>query len=292
LALGCLEDLIRNGGLPDKADKAFWSKTGLIGVTPAINDGRLDADEACTPNDVKVAYLERLLEIFNYPLLKERMDIICMGHSGTIAAINRAANMMMEMNLERVIILAVDTYLDPASLVWLDKLHRLKVDNNPVGITPGEAGACFMLETLDSSRKRGGAVQAIVNIPALSQENNHYYSGGKNQGEALAAVIEQALGNAPVMSPFAGDLISDLNGEEWRAHELGMAQVRVKDKLNSKLNLILPCMSLGEVGAASGAVAICIGVRALQRGYARRNSVLVVSSSDNGLVGAVCLSCA
>jgi 3-oxoacyl-[acyl-carrier-protein] synthase-1 len=290
LALGCLEDLIKNGRLPDKTDTLFWSKTGLIGVTPVINDERLDVDEACTPNDAKEAYLKQLFEVFKYPIHKENTDIICHGHGGTIAAISRAQDMLKDKKLERAIILAVDTYVDAASLEWLEEHNRLKDDNNPVGLTPGEAGACFMLETFESSRKRGAPVQAIVKKPALARENNHYYSAARNQGEALAAVVGEALKNASTPIPFDGDVISDLNGEEWRAYEFGMALVRMEGKLSPMLNMILPCESIGEIGAASGAVAVCIGARALQRGYARQDSVLIVSSSDLGQVGAVCLS--
>lgn len=119
IALGCLDNLVEYGMLPDRDDTTFWSKTGLIGVTPFSNDERLGGDDGCTPDDLKEAYIYCLLDVFNHPIPQKNLDIICSGHSGTIAAIKHATVMMAEKKLERIIILAVDSYLDPNSLNWL-----------------------------------------------------------------------------------------------------------------------------------------------------------------------------
>ncbi|MBW2737387.1 MAG: hypothetical protein JRE64_00780 [Deltaproteobacteria bacterium] len=287
MALSSLNNLVEYGRLPDRTNTRFWSKTGIIGVTPPPYDPRLGADEDCTSEDVKEAYLHSLLDVFNYPILQYNLGIICTGHSGAIAAIGQAELMMAVQDLERIIVVAVDSYLDPMSLDWLDEHRRLKTSENPAGLTPGEAGACFMLESRNSCQSRGASLQACVKKSAVATENDHYFTDKQNQGVALSAVIIQAFSKSSVTLPFAGKVISNLNGEQWRAYELGVARVRATESLSPMSDFIYPCDSLGEIGAASGTVAICIATRLLQCGYVREDAVLVSLSSDYGQVGAV-----
>jgi 3-oxoacyl-[acyl-carrier-protein] synthase-1 len=48
-------------------------------------------------------------------------------------------------------------------------------------------------------------------------------------------------------------------------------------------------VSLGDVGAASGAVALAVAAQAFARGYATADQALVTSSSDHGDVAAACV---
>jgi 3-oxoacyl-[acyl-carrier-protein] synthase-1 len=89
--------------------------------------------------------------------------------------------------------------------------------------------------------------------------------------------------------PFLGDLISDHNGEEWRANELAGARLRLHNKVHPESPLVLPCSCLGEVGAASGAVGMCIAARAFTRKYSKGDRTLILMSSERGDVGAACL---
>jgi 3-oxoacyl-[acyl-carrier-protein] synthase-1 len=290
LGVACLQHLVNSAGLPSRFDNKFWAATGLLAITPPITDGRFESDDTYTTQQLKSAYLGRLFEIAPFPISNENMDVICIGHAGTIAALARAGTMIATIGLERVIILAVDSYLDPMTLDWLVGLGRLKTAENPVGLIPGEAGACCMVESLVASQTRRAAVGAVIQEPALGSEDNHYFSGKKTQGVALAGAISRALSQSASPIPFSGDVIADLNGEEWRAYELACARVRVGSQLDEEAALTFPANSLGETGSASGAVAICMAARSLQRGYASQKTTLVVSSGDYGQVGAVCLS--
>jgi 3-oxoacyl-[acyl-carrier-protein] synthase-1 len=290
VGLAALEDLIAYGHLPGPTDVAFWSNTGLIATTPPVNDARFESDDSITPDFMKKAYLNRLLQVFPYPLRAANLDIVCVGHGGAIRAIERAQAMISERGMERVIVLAVDSYLDPMTLEWLAVRDRLKTAENPVGLIPGEAGACFLVETRTSAQRRQGRAVASVAMPGLSLEPNHFFSGNLSQGEGLEAAARGALSSAASRQPFEGLIFSDCNGEEWRAYELGCARVRLSSDVGPAATFMFPCMSLGDVGAASGAVAVCLAARSLERGYAGYDRVLVLSSSDYGHIAAVCVS--
>ena len=290
LGLACLRDLLADGAFPDRSDKKFWSGTGLIAVTPPITGSRFECDETYTTQQLKAAYLDRLMEVAPFSIANENIDVICIGHAGAIAALKRAAEMLAGSGFERVIVLAVDSYLDPMTLTWLVDLDRLKTAENPVGLIPGEAAACFVVEPFAAARPPLSPVRAVIQEPALGADGRHYFSDEKTQGAALANTISRSLSASGMQAPFSGDLICDLNGEEWRAYELASARARLGLQLAQDAKVTFPANSLGEVGAASGAIALCIAAHSLLRGYAKQETVLVTSSSDYGQVGAVCVS--
>ena len=196
--------------------------------------------------------------------------------------------MIEKGQVDRVIVVAVDSYLDPMTLEWLSETERLNADENGKGLIPGEAGACFMLESVSSSERRHARIEARV-PEALGFEQDHLCSEKRNQGIALGSVISEALRGASKFERFDGVVISDFNGETWRALELGGARVRALAELGSDPHFLFPSISVGEVGAASGACAVCFAARFLQRPRSRYSSALILSSSESGEVGAVCL---
>src|SRR2546427_11842482 len=92
-----------------------------------------------------------------------------------------------------------------------------------------------------------------------------FFTEEVNTGMELTNVISQVL---PSDSRFAGDLYADLNGEAWRAHELACARVRLAGRGAETARPIPPCDSLGDIGAPSGAVGVCMGVRSFLGGSA------------------------
>ncbi|PTL80674.1 hypothetical protein [Vitiosangium sp. GDMCC 1.1324] len=184
-------------------------------------------------------------------------------------------------------VLAVDSYLDPFTLEWLEQRRRLKTGERPVGLMPGEAGAALLVESRTSALRRGARVQASIRAIATGQESRHLFQDKPNTGEALAAVAAACLDAGAPGAPFGGDIVLDLNGEEWRAREWGHARVRLAQHLEESSRWVLPSVSVGDVGAASGAVGLCVAVRSLVRRYSRGRQVLALSSSEWGDVGAI-----
>ena len=290
LGVGCLYDAIAYGGLPDGSDRRFWSATGLLAATPRVDDDRFGDHGGYTPEDLKGFYLTRLLEVAGLPIALERAEVICLGHAGALAAVGRARALIDAGRLERVIVLAVDSYLDPMTLDWLAASHRLKTVETSVGLLPGEAAAAFLVESPAAATRRKARVEALIHDPGLGTEPPDAVNGETRQGEALAAAALAALANAGVPLPFPGPLCSDLNGEHWRAYELGFARVRLADAIGPEAPFWFPCSSLGDVGAAGGAVGVCVAVRALVRRYAGAPALLVLASAEHGEVGAVCVA--
>ena len=78
-------------------------------------------------------------------------------------------------------------------------------------------------------------------------------------------------------------------GEEWRARELTGARIKLGARFDPA-RFVMAASSLGETGAASGAIGVCLAARSFARSYDSNGHALVISSSEHGHVGAIRLS--
>jgi 3-oxoacyl-[acyl-carrier-protein] synthase-1 len=236
-------------------------------------------------------YQERLGALLRLPWRPDALHEFCLGQAGIAHAVLLAEQWLNEERYERVVILATDSYLDGSSLEWLLAHRRLKTPERPVGLMPGEAGACLLLESQVNARQRKAPLLAIIESTAIGHapKDPRSPNPGRAVGEDLARVTAQCISSTSLESRFTGDILIDLNGEDWRAREWGHAQVRLSNMLSERTRPVIPCTSIGDVGAASGAVGACVAVRSFARKYSLSRHTLVLSSSENGDVGAMCL---
>jgi 3-oxoacyl-[acyl-carrier-protein] synthase I len=107
------------------------------------------------------------------------------------------------------------------------------------------------------------------------------------QGRAMEQAVRQVLAAAG-QPPRVEWAVVDLNGLERRALDWGHAAVRLRAELaHGEAAVWIPAISLGEVGAATGSVSLCLVTRALERGYAPSAQALVVLASNDCRRGAV-----
>jgi 3-oxoacyl-[acyl-carrier-protein] synthase-1 len=288
LATGALGDLLRYGELPEETDSRFWDRTGLVAALPFPDEeslsGRYDQDLSL----LKRAYLPTLLRVARLPIQAEHTHVIWSGHVGSIDAVCHAHRMLQSAGVDRVVIVAADSYLDETTLNELLSQRRLKTPDVPCGMAPGEAAACFLVESQRSARTRKPAVEALIRA-AVTARDEQFSFRSPHTGAVLAQVMEQALDMADVTTPFVGDIHTDLNGENWRASQLAHARVRLSHRFSDRIRIGATALSLGDVGAASGAVSVCVTCRSYRRGYALSDTSLVVSLSESGHCGALVL---
>jgi hypothetical protein len=110
-------------------------------------------------------------------------------------------------------------------------------------------------------------------------------------GREMGEVMLRALRESGAVPSESGVLYPDLNGEVFRAADLGNALVRVARHytLHTWAQSIL-ATSFGDTGACAGLMAVCMADRAMRRGYARGSHTLIVAASDEGNYGAISLS--
>lgn len=283
LARACLADLVAAAPLPPRDDVAFWSRTALFAALPPIASARFQNEEG-DADAARSSVLAPLCRGAGLAVDDRRQLLFPLGHAAALEAVRRAAEELRRGAVDRILVLAVDSLIDPLTLEWLASAGRLKSEDVPAGLSPGEAAACLLLETEASARRRGAKVLATVTAPAVEQ-GRAFDADPPDAGEALAACARAALAAAAPRGEFEGDVVADLNGEGWRAMQWGTAQVRLGAALGEHA-LHAPAESVGDTGAASGALGICYAAHLLARGAAARPAVLVLSSAEDGRAAA------
>lgn len=289
LAERCLIELLAGAGFARDSRSELWEATGLVAVTPHIDDARFYGDGNEGAALLLPAYVAPLIRRLRLPISESRVAIVTAGHTGVITAMLRASE-LVGRSVDRVIVVAVDSYLDVLTLEWLAQQSRLKSPDSPLGLMPGEAGVALLVEDPVACKRRGGTAQAFVSGAAVTEEPSKVARVELNQGIGLSGVIDKVLSASSVATPFGGDIFSDLNGEEWRSRELAGAFQRLNGRLSDRVRFVLPAASTGDVGAASAGISICAAVRSQERGYSAEPHSLVLGSSDRGDVGAALIS--
>jgi 3-oxoacyl-[acyl-carrier-protein] synthase I len=298
LALKAIEDIIRYGQLPPATDGQFWGKTSIVCVTPELTYDRFMWPEDQVPQILDLWLGRRLCALAPLPV-SGPARFVSVGASGTAVAIQQLA-LQPSVPYDRLILLAVDSWLDGLSLACLSGEERLKTEEQPIGLCPSEAAACVLLEREASAKARRVhaeatllAATAIAPPARPDPEDSEGFVAARTAsfrdlGDNLVTATEQALNTSRLPLPFRGDVYLDMNGEDWRALLWGYAQGKLLQRIDwNASRQHMPAIQLGDVGAASGLAAACLATRSFVRDYAAGSSALVLSVSDSGHVGAM-----
>ena len=200
------------------------------------------------------------------------------GHAAGLDAVRAASLDLAAGVIEVAVVLAVDSLLNQDTLNWLHQNNRLKCDGMPVGLQPGEAGVAAAL-TMRPHLVHASTQGVTLGEVHLEAEPLSLLSGAATRGEILARVIERAWRSSTIEPPW---ILSDQNGEEFRAMEWGHALVRLRGKnaAFSAPELWYAATSFGDTGASSSLVNLCMAVRSWERRYAAGAAALITAVSD------------
>ncbi|MBM4061841.1 MAG: hypothetical protein FJ265_12210 [Planctomycetes bacterium] len=268
----CLESLVTS--------RSDWRQTGLSVVTrPISGEFLLLEDEDVPLAAVTQSLVGPLCKDLGLAAVPSHGRLVCEGVAGLATALREARTALEQRRLERFLVVAVDSWIDPTLLGMAAESGRLRDADNPVGFQPGEAGVALLLEP--SAGNSGGVVVEDARTFAAAE---HAIADPEAAGRELAATVQAVLATVPQDS--VRDLVLDLNGEEWRARLWGAAAQRLGNRL-AGMRVHLPAASMGDVGAASGAVGVCLAVQAFERGWARGQRALVMCTSESKLQGCI-----
>jgi 3-oxoacyl-[acyl-carrier-protein] synthase-1 len=278
LAVDGLRDLMANARLESEQ----LSQAGIfIGLPAPVWPGS-------TP-ERQQQLAARIAQWLQVPGLMSRIHFYPEGHASALRALEDALTQLRQGRLAMAVVGGLDSLVEPDVLTRLRDMGRLKTDDNPVGFVPGEASAFFLLETPRMAQRRKAGVMAWLDASRLSHEPVTAASGQPCDGQGLGQAITKTFEALEDRGAGTGLIVNDLNGELFRAEEFSKMVPRALRHLRSSWRLWHPADCIGDTGAASVALSVCIGARALVRGYAATDHVLACASSDEGLRGAVYL---
>lgn len=149
-----------------------------------------------------------------------------------------------------VILISADTFLSAELLDFLTISDRILRKGQPHGIVPSEAAVALRLTRED--RLNFNAPLGWVDGHWEAVETQDVKCPSSMLGDALATVMRAGSTHADT-----GRLLSDINGERWRAEELGMAlsrTTRLSDALTADFEA--PAAHFGFAGETMPALMI------------------------------------
>lgn len=219
----------------------------------------------------------------NIPL--EHRHLSFGAHAGFVAALQTGADMVLGGQVDRCLVGAVDSCLDPEFLLAAAVKGVLKTAMNPVGFVPGEAAAFALLERTTDARRAAARPIASFTCGPLVPGAFDRFSDKPPDGVVLARAIRSLLGAEAGRADVAV-VIGDLNGDEYRARNWGGALARVRSRGVLNAPMWIPALGFGETGSAAGAVGLCLAARAMERGILR-GPALAWLSDESGTAAAL-----
>jgi 3-oxoacyl-[acyl-carrier-protein] synthase-1 len=246
---------------------------GLFLGLPAQRPGRPGGLE----DGLKAALTESLPERTTLAFVRT----IPAGHASGLIAIQEAAACLQLGKAEFCLVGGVESYLDPDSLEWIDANDQLHSEENSWGFVPGEAAAFCLLARTREARRRSLAARAEIVTTGVAREKNLIKTETVCLGQGLTRAMQEALRTLDA-SAKVDYQICDLNGESYRADELGFAVARLGASFADPAECWAPADCWGDVGAASGVLFLMLAVAGAEKGYAAGRHALLWASSESG----------
>ncbi len=213
------------------------------------------------------------------------------GHTGFVSAIQEAIGLLSAGQIDRCLVGGIDSCVEPRFVKAAAAKGVLKTSTNPVGFVPGEAAAFIWLERAYDAHGRHVKPAALILGTGFVSSGSDRCSDDPPTGVALARAIHEALSASHSSRQPVAYIISDLNGDEYRARDWGNALLRLRNRYNlGELPATIPALSFGETGAASAPIGLCLGITGQQRGWIPRGLIAAWSSADKGSRAAVCFA--
>lgn len=277
-----ISDMITYGDLPFE-DAEFWKKTAVIFALPSLDEANFDFEGVIDSDNANSVFVAPFISQSGLSIPLKQCTLVSEDDTAVISACQKVEAVLAHDSIDRAIVLALDSLIDGHRLQWLDMQERVKTPDNPVGLMPGEAAAALLFESESAIAARGAKPLARVYSYGVAQEPNHFMTEEPNTGEGLTSSIKQALSAVNLTEPYTGVVMSDLNGEEWRAIEYSVARLNLTNKLLSQtISEVFPAASIGDVGVATPACALCMLIESQQRKYAISQDAIILASSTLG----------
>lgn len=227
-----------------------------------------------------IARLRRRFD--GYPL--GWLHVLQQGHAGVFRGVELAAAEIGAGQLDACVICGVDSLLNGADIARLESSDRLRGDGNTEGTIPGEGAAAILLAPAGRVSRPIASLSGV----GLAAEADTVLGPRYSQGRGLVAALAAAVDCAGVQESIVGFRVSDMNGERYRAWESLFVETRFYRTWRPRLPLWYLANSVGDVGAATGALALVLAAMGISKQYAPARWAMCECSSDEGL-RAACL---
>ncbi|AZO31825.1 MULTISPECIES: hypothetical protein [Mesorhizobium] len=211
------------------------------------------------------------------------------GAAASIGVLDQLSETLARPDVERILLGGVDSLVNDKDIARLGAAGRLKGSDNAQGVVPGEAAAFVCLQSRPDPKSPG---VASIHGAGFAQEADSVLTERYSQGKALLGALQGTLngaGNGP-REPDIVFVVSNGNGERYSGWEANIARSRFYRTRREILPIAYPAMTVGDVGAASGALALLVAADSFTAGYAPGPVAMCEIASEAGLRAAALVS--
>jgi hypothetical protein len=209
-----------------------------------------------------------------------RADVVPAGACSTHIALLQTAEILQAGRATAAIVGAADSQLNLPAVRWHEDNYRLKCPYLTDGLMPGEAACFLVVEPEELARHRGAHIIARILSVAAAVEHATILSDAPNTASALTTAARHALEDADVSPLDIGLILSDLNGESYRAREWAFAELRLGFQTNTAL--MHPADCHGDLGTATDANLLGLASMCHGTGWSDGKPILVFAGSEGG----------
>ncbi|TIN30535.1 MAG: hypothetical protein E5Y31_06945 [Mesorhizobium sp.] len=209
------------------------------------------------------------------------------GAAASIAMLERALRVMEQDGVQQVLLGGVDSLVNDTDLGRLGKARRVKSVDNAQGLVPGEAAA-FVRLTREPEGK--AAVVAAIHSVGTAQETDSVLSDRYSQGRAMLGALRDAVNGSGPSEPDINFVVSNGNGERYSGWEMLIARPRFYRTRREILPTAYPAMTIGDIGAAGGAMALMLAADSFVNDYAPGPTAICEVASEGGLRAAAVMA--
>lgn len=210
-------------------------------------------------------------------------ELIPYGNASAMFGLARARQLLSSGRITACIVGGVDSLHTLADTRIFGRDCRFKSDDIAQGFIPGEGAAFIAIEKF-------GSDHSLANILGLglAQESTATTVLGASQpsGYGLEEAMRAALVDSRLSEADLSFRLSDMNGESYRTYETLLASSRFYRTRREHFPMTLAAASIGETGAAAGALTLVLAATALARRHSPGPYAICEASSDEGLRGA------
>lgn len=203
------------------------------------------------------------------------------GRCAALYALSAALDALAQGAVDAAVVGGVDGWVSPGRLAELARDERLRSGEKQDGVIPGEAAGFVVIEARDAASARGA--RAYARVPGAAVADEPRWRGEEpTRGDGLSAALRGVLASG---APGGGRtrlplVVSDFAGHRDIALEYGLANSRTLPGLPGDTRHWHPADSIGDTGAASGAVTLAWAASALRERWVDDEEIVIWGASE------------
>ncbi len=227
----------------------------------------LPAERPGLPADLAEAALAAVASLIPKEIRVVERRPLLLGHVAGLAAIEEGCRWIREGRADLCLAGGIESYIDRATLEWIDWTGQLHAPGNSWGFVPGEAAGFCLLASERLAAEASLKVLGSVLGAATTLEPKLRRDRAVCSGDGLTESWRCTLAGLPAEAKV-DQMICDMNGQSHRADEFAFAIMRLSRRFQDPGRFRTPADCWGDVGAASGPLFLALAVMAGKKRWA------------------------